>query len=163
MLRRFEVSDFDDHLAIMAEPAVNRHLGPALSREDLWRRTIGAVGMWAVLGFGGWMVVRKADGALIGNVGLFDGHRDITPDFEGAPEMGWIFSPAVHSQGIAREACEAMLGWADANLQPTPIWAIIDPENEPSFKLAERLGFERLSDSLYHDEPIAVLRRPARS
>ncbi|MDQ3144164.1 MAG: GNAT family N-acetyltransferase [Pseudomonadota bacterium] len=163
VLRRFETSDFDAHLAIMAEPEVHRHLGPPMSREDLWRRTIGGVGMWIVLGFGGWMVLRKDDGTLIGNVGFFDARRDLDPDFGGAPEMGWIFSAAARGQGLAREACDAALGWLDANLQPTPVWAIIEPSNEASFKLAARLGFERLSDSIYHDEPIAVLKRAARS
>ncbi len=162
VLRRFEADDFDAHLAIMAEPAVHRHLGPPMSREDLWRRTIGAVGMWTVLGFGGWMVLRKADDALIGNVGFFDARRQLNSDFGGAPEMGWIFSPTVHGQGLAREACDAALGWLDANLLPTPVWAIIEPGNTASFKLAARLGFERLANSIYHDEPIAVLRRPAR-
>ena len=163
VLRRFEAADFDAHLAIMSEPAVSAQLGPQLSREDLWRRSIGAVGFWAVLGFGGWMVVRKADGALIGNAGLFDARRDLKPDFGGAPEMGWIFSSAVHGQGFAREACDAVLDWADSTLDPTPIWAIISPGNKPSFTLATRLGFERLDDSVYHGEPIAILRRPARS
>ena len=32
----------------------------------------------------------------------------------------------------------------------TPIWAIIAPENEPSLKLAAKLGFERLNETLYH-------------
>ena len=75
--------------------------------------------------------------------------------------MGWIFATEVHGQGIAGEACRAVLDWADAQLAPTPIWAIISPGNAPSFKLAERLGFERSRDSVYHDEPIAVLKRPA--
>ena len=161
VLRRFEAADFDAHHAIMIEPEVHRHLGPPLSREDLWRRTIGGVGMWTVLGFGGWMVVRKSDGTLIGNTGFFDARRDLVPDFGGAPEMGWIFAREVHGQGIAGEACRAVLDWADANLQTT-IWAIISPGNEPSFNLAARLGFERLDDSVYNDEPIAVLRRAPR-
>jgi RimJ/RimL family protein N-acetyltransferase len=57
------------------------------------------------------------------------------------PVMGWIFSGEVHGQGFAGDACRAALEWADANLQPTPIWAIIAPENLPSIKLADRLGF----------------------
>ena len=161
-LRRFEAADFDAHHAIMIEPEVHRHLGPPLSREDLWRRTIGGVGMWTVLGFGGWMVVRKSDGTLIGNTGFFDARRDLVPDFGGAPEMGWIFAPSVQGQGYAREACQAALDWADANLQPTPVWAIINPDNTPSFNLAARLGFERLDDSVYNGESIAVLRRAPR-
>jgi DNA phosphorothioation-dependent restriction protein DptG len=76
--------------------------------------------------------------------------------------MGWIFDSQVHGQGFASEACMAALNWADANIQPTPIWAIVDPENIASLRLAAKLGFERLDDSVYHDAPIAILRRPRR-
>ena len=143
----------------MARPEVHRYLGLNLSREDLWRRTVSSVGMWNVVGFGAWMVVRKSDGRLIGNTGFFDARRDLEPSFEGAPEMGWIFDLEVHGQGIAGEACTAALDWADAHLPPTPIWAIADPRNAASLKLAFKLGFERLPDSVYHDEPVAILRR----
>jgi RimJ/RimL family protein N-acetyltransferase len=66
-----------------------------------------------------------------------------------------------HGQGLASEACWAVLDWAKANLQPTPIWAIIAPANEPSLKLADKLGFERVSEVVYHDSATLVLRRPA--
>ena len=50
--------------------------------------------------------------------------------------MGWIFATEAHGKGMAGEACRAVLDWAEANLGPTPIWAIIAPANEPSMKLA---------------------------
>ena len=75
--------------------------------------------------------------------------------------MGWIFAQEVHGQGMAGEACRAVLQWAESNLDPTPIWAIIAPANEPSLKLAAKLGFERVGDTLYHDDPTIVLKRPA--
>jgi L-amino acid N-acyltransferase YncA len=53
------------------------------------------------------------------------------------------------------------LEWAEANLQPTPIWAIIAPANEPSIRLAHTLGFEDHNDTTYHGDPTVVLRRPA--
>jgi RimJ/RimL family protein N-acetyltransferase len=75
--------------------------------------------------------------------------------------MGWIMATETHGKGLALEACRAVLAWAETNLQPTPIWAIIAPENAPSMKLAGRLGFDRLHETSYHDEPTVVLRRPA--
>ena len=75
--------------------------------------------------------------------------------------MGWIFATEAHGQGLAAEACRAALDWAETHLPPTPIWAIISPANAPSFRLAEKLGFERLHDTPYNGEPITVLRRPA--
>jgi RimJ/RimL family protein N-acetyltransferase len=54
-----------------------------------------------------------------------------------------------------------VLDWAEANLAPTPIWAIIAPANAPSMKLAEKLGFKALHETDYHGDPTIVLRRPA--
>ena len=75
--------------------------------------------------------------------------------------MGWIFATESHGQGLAGEACRAVLDWVEANLKPTPLWAIIAPANEPSIKLAAKLGFERLHETSYHGDPTVVLRRPA--
>jgi RimJ/RimL family protein N-acetyltransferase len=135
--------------------------GKGISEEDCWRRLAASVGMWDLLGFGGWAVVRKADDKIVGTVSLFNAWRALEPEFGEVPEMGWIFAREVHGQGIAGEACRAVLNWADAHLQPTPIWAIIAPENGPSLALAERLGFRRVADSLYHGEPTVVLQRPS--
>jgi RimJ/RimL family protein N-acetyltransferase len=122
---------------------------------------MASAGGWQFNGFGTWAVERKSDGKLIGNVGLFTAWRDLEPEFGEEPEMGWIMASETHGQGIAAEACKAVLDWADVNLKPTPIWAIIAPANEPSIKLAERLGFQMVGESTYHDEPTLVLKRPA--
>jgi RimJ/RimL family protein N-acetyltransferase len=54
-----------------------------------------------------------------------------------------------------------VLHWAEATVEPTPIWAIIAPANEPSMRLAAKLGFKRLCETLYHKDPTTVLKRPA--
>ena len=139
-----------------------RHFsGPTMSREECWRRMSASVGSWSLRGFGGWAVTRKSDDRLVGMVSLFNAWRALEPEFGDEPEMGWIFATEVHGQGIASEACRAVLGWAEDRLEPTPVWAIIAPENEPSFRLAQKLGFEPVGETLYNDEPTAVLKRPA--
>ena len=162
VLRPWRKDDFRTYHAILRHPDVYRHLsGEPMGEEECWRRLAAAVGMWNLLGFGGWAVERKLDDRLVGMLSLFNAWRALEPEFGEEPEMGWIFAPEVHGQGLAGEACRAAIDWAQANLKPTPIWAIIAPENEPSMRLAGRLGFERLSETLYKDEPTAVLRRPA--
>ena len=164
VLRQYSKDDFAAHLAIVGDDDVMRVIGGAgISREDCWRRLSGAVGSWSLLGFGGWAVVRRSDDKLVGTVSLFNAWRDMEPTFGEDPEMGWIFASETHGQGIASEACLAALAWADEMLPPRPIWAIVAPENQPSLKLGERLGFERLADSVYNDEVTAVLRRPPHS
>jgi RimJ/RimL family protein N-acetyltransferase len=162
VLRAWRKDDFRRWHAIMQQPEVHRHFGPApIGLEELWRRMSAAVGGWCLNGFGTWAVDRKSDGQLIGNVGIFTAWRDLDPQFGEEPEMGWIFSAEVHGQGIALEACRAALGWIEASLQPTPIWAIVAPANEPSIRLGKRLGFERLHLTSYNDEPTLVLKRTA--
>ena len=162
ILREWRKEDFRPYLEISAEPAVTRHFGGTpMSAEDVFRRLTAAVGGWAWNGFGTWAVERRSDGKLIGNAGLFTAWRDLEPEFGEEPEMGWIFATEAQGHGLASEACRAIIAWAEENLPPTPIWAIIAPENGPSLKLAERLGFQRHSETLYKDEPTIVLRRPA--
>src|SRR5215213_4903894 len=144
ILREFRRDDLDAFAATMADPEVVRHLAiEPLGREDSFRRLFLAAGQWPILGMGMWAVELKADGRMIGHLGFFDMERDMTPSLIGQPEMGWIFDSSVHGQGIAREACEAALQWADRELGSVEIPAIISIENVPSMKLAERLGFVR--------------------
>ena len=163
ILREFTRDDLDAHAATLGDVEVMRHIGgEALTREDAMRRIFMAVGQWPVSGMGSWAVERKSDGKLVGQCGFFDFARDMQPNIEGQPEMGWIFDTSVHGHGIAREACEAALNWLDDNLGPIEVPAIINIGNEPSMKLAQRLGFVRHPDGTYKDEPIAIFRRPAR-
>ena len=146
----------------MQHPDVHRHFGPEpMGQEEGWRRLAAAVGGWQLVGFGTWAVERKSDGKLIGNAGLFNAWRGLEPEFGDEPEMGWILAADAHGHGLASEACRAVLDWAQANLDPTPIWAIIAPANAASMKLAGKLGFEALHETPYHGEPTVILRRPA--
>ena len=104
------------------------------------------------------MVERKADGKVIGNVGIFDAKRGI--GWDGQPEMGWIFDDAVHGQGLAGEACRAMIEWAETNLAGQTLWAMITPANEGSMRLAYRLGFKDEPSRDYKGEGLAVLSLP---
>ena len=161
-LRAWRKNDRETYFSILQEPAVHRHFGPEpMGMEECWRRLMAATGSWQLNGFGGWAVERRSTGSLVGMAALFTAWRDLVPQFGDEPEMGWIFSTETHGQGLAREACDAVLSWAEASLDPTPIWAIIAPANEPSLKLARKLGFEPVHETPYQGEAIAVLRRPA--
>jgi RimJ/RimL family protein N-acetyltransferase len=160
-LRAWRREDFRPYLAILQEPDVHRHFGPEpMGQEECWRRICASVGNWQLNGFGTWAVERVSDGKLVGNVGLFTAWRDFEPVFGDEPEMGWIMATETHGQGLAGEACRAVIAWAEQALAPTPLWAIISPGNEPSIRLAAKLGFEQDREVDYHG-PTLVLHRPA--
>ena len=161
ILREFRRDDLDAHAATLGDEEVMRHIGgKAMTREESWRRLLSAVGMWSLIGMGAWAVEQKSDGRMVGHCGFFQFERALQPSIEGEPEMGWIFDRSVHGQGIAFEACNAALEWADRELASNSYPAIIDLENVASMKLAERLGFVRQADAVYRDAPIAFFRRP---
>ena len=104
----------------------------------------GRLSAWA------WAVELKSDGRMVGHLGFFDREREMTRAWSGNREMGWIFDRSVHGQGIALEACQAALEWAEREFGPSEkSCAIISTDNIPSMKLAERLGFVREPDGLY--------------
>jgi RimJ/RimL family protein N-acetyltransferase len=163
-LRTFRESDLDAQSATMADPEVVRHLGGTpFSREETWRKMLASPGLWAMLGFGYWVVERREDQAYLGQVGFGDFKRDMKPGIEGIPEMGWIFAPRAQGQGLASEAVAAALAWADERLRGREIVAIIDPDNDRSIRLAEKSGFSRREDAVYRNEPILLFRRPPRA
>jgi RimJ/RimL family protein N-acetyltransferase len=160
ILRPFRQEDLDAQARTMGDPEVVRHLGGTpFSREDTWRRLLCAPGLWTLLGFGYWAVVRRADGAYVGQLGFADFKREMTPSIEGLPEMGWIFAPEAQGQGYATEAGLAALVWADEVLRAPEITAIIDAENAPSIRVAEKCGFNENEPATYRGEPILLFRR----
>jgi RimJ/RimL family protein N-acetyltransferase len=159
-LRAFQASDLDEHAAILADPAVVRHLGGnPHSREESWRRMLAAAACWAMLGYGYWAVEQKEDGRYLGLIGFADFKRDLTPSIEGLPEMGWILGAHAHGQGYASEAVAAALAWADEALEAKEIVAIIDHANAGSIRVAEKAGFAVREEAQYRAAPILLFRR----
>ncbi|MGZ8336775.1 MAG: GNAT family N-acetyltransferase [Allosphingosinicella sp.] len=159
-LRGFREADLDAQAEILADPVVMRFLGAnPLGREDSWRRMLCGPGLWTLLGYGYWALERKQDGAFIGQIGFADFKRDMQPSIEGLPEMGWILSQRGQGQGYASEAAAAAIDWADRTLAAPELVAIIDPDNEPSIRVAEKAGFAAREEASYRDEAILLFRR----
>lgn len=136
LLRPFSDSDFDAYAAMCADPEVMRYLGDrgVLSREDAWRQMAMLVGHWELRGFGMWAVEERATSAFIGRVGL---HFP-----EGWPdrEIGWALARPYWGEGFAFEAARAALAHAFDTLGWQRAISLIDPANQRSIRLAERLG-----------------------
>lgn len=159
-LRSHRRDEFEAYLAMWQEEGVVRFtLGRPASREEAWTRFLRMAGHWTLQGFGWWAIEEKASGRLIGETGVFDYRRDMTPSLEGKLEMGWGLSDSASGKGFALEATRAVLAWARMHLPPQPIYCIIDPGNGRSIKLAEKLGFEEVAKSSYKDKDITVYRR----
>lgn len=159
-LRGQTPEDFETYLAMWQEAGVVRFtLGRPATREEAWTRFLRTVGHWTFTGFGWWVIEEKASGQFIGEVGLFDFKRDITPPLEGKIEMGWGLVERAARRGFAAEATRAVLQWAAKNLSGRPIYCIINPENAASIRLAAKLGFVETGSTEYKDHRVNIYRR----
>ena len=90
-------------------------------------------------GFGLEAVIERTTGDLIGWAGLAVPH--FLPEVLPSVEVGWLLAPAARGRGFATEAGAASVryGFTDGGL--SRIVSIYEPENVPSGKVMERLGF----------------------
>ncbi len=155
-----ELSDYEDSAAIWSDPLVTRHVGGRTSTpEESWQRLLRARGLWALLGYGYWAVRETTTGRYVGEVGFADFHRGITPSIDGIPEMGWVLATWAHGLGLASEAVSAGLAWGEGQWGDGPVVCIIDPDNAPSLKLANKMGFVKVTRTTYKDAPTVLLQR----
>lgn len=141
-----------------ADPRVFKMIGgQPRSREDVWIRLLRSIGQWTLFGYGAWIVRDRETGALLGEVGLIEARRAIEPPLR-VPEVGWTIIPAAHGRGVAREAMNVVLAWAD-DQRIMETCCIIDPQNQPSIRLAERLGYAPAGNAQYRDKLTRVFVR----
>ena len=145
ILRAWRDDDRDEFLAMCNSPAVMEHLGGPSSPEQI-DAGIGRIrASQAANGFCFWAVERKADGMFLGFCGLKIANDAGTP-IEGLIEIGWRLREDAWGKGYAREAAEASLAWAWANLDTDRVIAITIPANRRSWGLMERLGMARRAE-----------------
>lgn len=163
ILRPHHIDDFEDYTALWADPAIVRYIGgTASTREQTWARLLRAAGHWHHLGFGFLAIEEKESGRFIGEAGFHEARRTMTPSLEGTLETGWLLSPDSHGKGYALEALTALIEWAKANVPYMVMTAIISPENQPSLRLAAKLGFSEIARADYNGEVVILSRTETR-
>ncbi|HEX5870568.1 MAG TPA: GNAT family protein, partial [Longimicrobium sp.] len=98
-------------------------------------------------------------GRFVGDMGLADFRREVTPPLGDAPEAGWVLAPWAHGRGFATEAVRAVLAWADAHLAAPRTVCLIAPENAASLHVAEKCGFREYARGTYKGEESIILQR----
>jgi len=159
-LRGHTVADYDESAAMWGDPLVTRHIGGRPSTaEEAWARVLRYGGLWALLGYGYWVVRERESGRFVGEVGFADFRREVVPSLDGAPEAGWAMAPWAHGRGYATEAVRAALAWGDAYLAAPRTVCMIGPENTASIRVAEKCGFRELARATYKGEETLLFQR----
>ena len=164
-LRGHGLDDFADCAAMWADPLVTRFIGgKPLSEEEAWTKFLRYAGHWRMLGFGYWVVVEKASGNFVGEIGFADYKREIEPSLKGMPEIGWVLAAEAHGRGYATEAVRAAVEWGDAHFEGARTACIIAPDNLASIRVAEKCGYRQLQHATYKGRPtLMFVREPKAS
>lgn len=83
-----------------------------------------------------WGLYLKENNRLIGIIGYVRMNKD---NFRA--EVGYVLHRDYHNKGFANEALEEVINYGFNQMKLNSIEAIIDPENKPSQRLIEKMGF----------------------
>jgi len=139
LLRQLSTEDAEFILELLNEPSFIRNIG------DRGVRTIddansyilnGPVASYAKNGFGLYLVKLKETAESIGMCGLIK--RDTLEDVD----IGYAFLPRFWSKGYAVESARAVKEYARNAVGLKRIVAIVDPQNEDSIHVLEKIGLQ---------------------
>jgi [ribosomal protein S5]-alanine N-acetyltransferase len=139
-LRPYRAEDVEAMFALYSDPRVMRYWSFPPWTEAAQARTYldrALAGMDSGEIFP-WAIAERDSDILIGALTLFSLHVE-----QLRAEVGYSLSPDHQGRGLAAEALRCGLACAIDSLGLVRIEADIDPRNEPSARLLERLGFQR--------------------
>lgn len=142
LLRRAAPDDLDATWAYWRLPEVCEWLSVAPSEYGVYRELFLGEERLAN------GIIVESGGRVIGDLGLkiVDGwaQEDVADQAKGIQgELGWVFDPAFGGRGYATEAVRALVGLCFERLGLRRLIAECFYDNEPSWRLMERVGMRR--------------------
>lgn len=151
LLRHLEMDDLDDLFRLYSDPEIRKYfpegvLNYADTKDEL---------EWFLNGhpkhpeLGLWATIHKETGKFIGRCGLLpwtiEGRDEV--------EIAYLLDKAFWKQGLATEAARGILNYGFEKLNLSRLICMIDPENNASQRVAERVGmtFEKTVDGYEGD------------
>jgi RimJ/RimL family protein N-acetyltransferase len=154
-LRAWREDDLGAFADFCANDATARFVGGTGNRQNAWRRMAMFLGHWTVRGYGNWAIEEKAGGRWVGYGGLWN------PEGWPEPELMWGLALGSQGQGYATEAARRARQFAYVELGWATLTSYIDSRNEPSLRVARRLGASFERDVELDESAVGLYRHPA--
>jgi RimJ/RimL family protein N-acetyltransferase len=167
LLREMSLDDLDFMAELLADPDVMRYYPKCYSRDEAVAWIERQVNRYAHDGCGRWLVIEKATGQPVGQVGLVVLNvRDVDEI-----EVGYIIHRPFWRRGFATEAAAACRDYALAVLGRDHLIALIGPDNVPSQGVTRKIGLQPEPglaqhggfDHIIYASPIAAILRESKS
>jgi len=135
-LRRIQQSDVPPLLDLWTDPEVTEHLGGPRERAKLEPLFAQDVQDPFAEEYDLWPVEERQTREVIGHCGLLEKEVDGADEIE----VIYIFKRLAWGKGYATEIGKALIQYAFEDKKQTRVIALIEPENEASAAVAEKIG-----------------------
>ena len=151
ILRRLTMDDLDHLFTLYHSPDVRKYYSEGIpSYEETKQELEWMINTcYAKYGFGMWATIEKKTRKFIGRCGL-------TPmDIEGREEIevGYMLAKEYWGQGFATEAARAILQYGFEQEGLARLICVINPGNQASSRVAEKIGMTLEIDGDINGEP----------
>ena len=148
-VRESTLEDVDAFYRIYSEPEITYYM------EDLFQDKEAELAymksyidqIYGFYGYGLWTVLLKETGQVIGRAGL-----SVREGYD-LPELGYVIDVHYQNQGLAYEVCEAILHYAQEELEFEKVQALVDQKNVVSLHLMTKLGFYFVQNVVEEGKP----------
>jgi RimJ/RimL family protein N-acetyltransferase len=142
VLRKPRAEDAPGLLEAFADPEAMRYIGDGSTTDlagseqaiDRW------LARWDAWGIGMFVVERTEDARVLGRTGFLRWDPATWEIGGSETEIGWGLAREHWGGGYATEAALALRDWAFGERGLTRLISLIQPENLPSIRVAEKLG-----------------------
>jgi len=141
---RWEAGDLPLALALWGDPGVTRLIGGPLSADAVDARLGSEIASMRAYGVQYWPIFLLAGGEHAGCAGL----RPYRPEGR-IYELGFHLRTGYSGQGLATEAARAVVTFAFETVGAGALFAGHHPENAPSRRVLEKLGFRLTHEEFY--------------
>lgn len=141
-------------LTAFFETERSHFVGGPRNADDCFSGLASRIGHWAIHGYGLWHVDDRKTGDFLGWVGFLN-----LPSWD-EPELGWTMFAHAEGKGFAFEAARAARAYGAQELKLDGVISYIDPANDRSRALAEKLGATIERDGVVKGTPCHVWRHP---
>lgn len=141
-------------LSLLGDPRVGATLGGAATPDGVAEYIGREVERWDRDGLGYWLFRTRETGEAVARGGLSRAHVGGRDEVE----VGWAVMPAFWGQGYATELGAAAVELAFGPLGLDSVVAYTLPDNVPSRRVMEKLGFSYVREVVHADLPHVLYR-----
>ncbi len=153
IIREFQVFDIEPLAQIMAKPEVMQFSPTGvLSTKKTAVRIQSFIDSYQTNGYGKWAVIHRENKRLIGYCGI--AVEEIEGKLEN--ELGYRIDSEFWGKGLATEAANACLQYGFDKFKFDYVLGIVEPENQASVKVLEKVGMEFVKESTWCGKVVCI-------